>query len=338
MGILKYSFYLLIAVILTGCYETFSPDIEDNPVLCINGLIKAGEPIEMKITHTWVYSDVEALKNHDVEDAVLTIFANDKAVSESYVPKEGDYIKISVASEKYGFAEAETKVPYASQIKVAECDIDIISQNIYSDESYPINIFLYFNLLVKLEIIDNRPELDDYYHLAFKNFHLADPLTEDNLKDPDYFNDVHLFFTSGYLDYDAEPIFFENVEEFESIYGEPQGFNFFTDKSFNENSYTLNLLFRGCIYQLVAKNWDPEFLDCGVLINLPSISKSYYDWEYYNRQIDSGILNDLTEWGFSDPIWGYSNVSSGAGVVAAESSNHIVLNLKDRFENLINRK
>ena len=336
MGILKYSLYFIISLILTGCYETFTPDIEGKPVLCINSLIKAGEPIEIKISHTWIYSDLEAMKNHEVDDAEVTIYANDVIENYNYIPKEGDRIKIFAESKKYGFAEVETTVPYASKIKVVDYDFEILSQNIYSDEQYSINIFLYFNLLVKLEITDIS-EFEDYYHLSYKTFYLADPITDDNLKDPDYFNDIHLFYTSGYLDYDAEPIFFENMEEFNSIYGSPEGFDFFTDKSFNGNSYTLNLLFRGCKYQLQTKNWDPEFLDCGEWITLHSVSKSYYDWEFYDQQIDSGILNDITEWGFSDPIWGYSNVSTGAGVVAAEASTHIILNLKDSLENLLNR-
>lgn len=336
MGILKYTLFFLIVIILTGCYETFTPEIEDKPVLCINSLIKAGEPIEMKISHTWVYSDLEAMKNHDVDDAEVIIYANDEIVNENYIPKEGDHIKIYAKSMEYGSAEAETIVPYASKIKIVDCDLNIIYKNVYSDEQYPINISIYFNLLVKLEITDIS-DIEDYYHLSCKSFYLADPLTDDNLKDPDYFNDKYLFYTLGYLDYNAEPIFFENVEEFESIYGDPQGFNFFTDKSFNGKSYTLNLFFRGCNYQLMAKNWDTEFLDCGVLIKLPSISKSYYDWEFYNQQIDSSILDNITEWGFSDPIWGYSNVSSGAGVVAAQASNNIILNLKDSLEILLNR-
>lgn len=334
MGVLKYFLFFFLSVILTGCYETFTPEIEDKPVLCINSLIKEGAPIEVKISHTWVYSDLESMKDHSVVDAFVTLYANNMEVNEKYIPKEGDNIKIYATSKKYGSAEAETTVPLMSKIELIDCDINILSQNIYSEEEYPINISLYFNLLVKLEVRDIS-DFEDYYHLSFKDFYLADPLTEDNLKDPDYFNDKLLFYNSGYLDYDAEPIFFENMEEFESVYGEPQGFNFFTDKNFDGKSYTLTLLFRGCIYQLKAKNWEPDFLDCGMLITLHSVSKSYYDWEYYYQQISSGILNDITDWGFSDPIWGYSNVSSGAGVVAAESSTSIILNLKDIIEKLL---
>ena len=97
----------------------------------------------------------------------------------------------------------------------------------------------------------------------------------------------------------------------------------------------MNLLFVGCKYHLQTNVCDPDFFDCGKMITLHSVSKSYYDWEYYDMQIDSGILADLTNWGFNDPIWGYSNVSTGAGVVAAESSVSIIVNLKDKLEKFL---
>ena len=213
MGILKYILYLFISVILTGCYETFYPDIEDKPVLCINSLIKAGEPIEMKISHTWIDSDLEAMKNHDVDDAEVIIYANEMEVNENYIPMEGDNIRIYAKSDKYGCAEAETTVPHSSKIKVVDCYLDLLSRNIYSDEEYPINIYIYFNLLVKLEISD-MPDIKDYFHLSFKDFSIKNPLKDEDLMDPEYFKDLQLFYSSGNLDYNAEPIFFENVEEF----------------------------------------------------------------------------------------------------------------------------
>ncbi|MCH5234891.1 MAG: DUF4249 domain-containing protein [Muribaculaceae bacterium] len=334
MGILRIFTYCLLALLLSGCYETFSPDIDEKPVLCINALIKAGEPVDVNISHTWIYSDFEAMKNHEVKDAEVSIYANDERVTEGYIPKEGDRIRIVAKSDKYGSAESETVVPYSTVPKLIDWDMDIISQNVYSDDEYAINIFLYFNLAIKLEISDIS-DMEDYYRISFKDFSLNFPLSDDNLKDPDYFQNNHLFYGNGYLDYNAEPLFFENVEELESIYGSESGFDFFTDKQFSGSAYTLNLLFIGCHYQLQTNVCDPDFFDCGKMITLHSVSKSYYDWEYYDMQIDSGILADLTNWGFNDPIWGYSNVSTGAGVVAAESSVSIIVNLKDKLEKFL---
>lgn len=334
MGILRICIYFFIAILLSGCYETFSPEIDDKPVLCINALIKAGEPVDINISHSWIYSDFEAMKNHEVKDAMVSIYANDEKVNEDYLPKEGDRIKISVESLKYGMAEAETSVPFSSTTEIIDCEMDIISQDIYADEEYAVNILLNFNLSIKLKILDIK-DSEDFYHLSFRDFSLDFPLNDDNLKDPDYFQNHHLAFMGGYLDYEAEPLFFENVEELESIYGSDSGFNFFTDKQFSGTTYTLNLFFADCIYQLQTNSPDPDFFDCGKMITLHSVSKSYYDWEYYYRQIDTGVLNDITEWGFSDPIWGYSNVSTGAGIVAAEASTTIILSLKEEIEKIL---
>ncbi|MCH5238307.1 MAG: hypothetical protein J1E95_11015, partial [Muribaculaceae bacterium] len=57
--------------------------------------------------------------------------------------------------------------------------------------------------------------------------------------------------------------------------------------------------------------------------------------ENYHTQVEGGLLGDITDWGFSDPIWAYSNVSTGAGVVCAQTSISYVINLKDYFEKLL---
>ena len=60
MAILRYILFLLSATILTSCYEEFNPAIDTKPVLCMNALITAGEPIEVEITHTWMFNDKAA--------------------------------------------------------------------------------------------------------------------------------------------------------------------------------------------------------------------------------------------------------------------------------------
>ncbi len=62
---------------------------------------------------------------------------------------------------------------------------------------------------------------------------------------------------------------------------------------------------------------------------LASVSQSYYNRAIYVWQRDSGVLGDLGDLGFADPMWGYSNVSTGAGVVAARSYATCTLNLHD---------
>lgn len=326
-----------MTILMTSCLETFTPDVDIKPVLCLNSCICAGKPIEVNITHTWFYSDGEKLKDHSVDDAILSIYVNNREVERDYLPQEGDKIRIHVSSKKYGEAEAEVVVPVITPIKNLDWKIDIIS-SIPSDENN-LQMFGYilYNLLIKAEIQDVS-ENPNYYRISFESFSPYTPLNPEQKPNSDYWNDKSLDYYCGYLEYEAEPIFFENLSESELVFeAYPAGFGFFTDRQFSGSNYTLNLHFENARYFVESENWDESLLDVGMTVTLHSVSKSYYDWEVYYRQIDSGLTGDLIDWGFHDPIWGYSNVSTGAGLVAAQSSITYVVSLKDYLEKLLKK-
>ncbi|MDE6134203.1 MAG: DUF4249 domain-containing protein, partial [Muribaculaceae bacterium] len=102
MAILRYILPILSLFLLTGCYESFNPEIDTVPVLCLNSLITAGEHIEVEVTHTWLFNDEKTERNHDVKDAVVTILVNEMIVGSDYLPKEGDKIRIVAESPTYG--------------------------------------------------------------------------------------------------------------------------------------------------------------------------------------------------------------------------------------------
>ena len=247
MGILKSIFVFSLALLFSSCYETFTPDFQQKPVLCLNSLIKAGEPIEVKVTHTWIYSDVEKIKDHSVPDALLTIYANGIEVGSDYLPKEGDNIRIYAKSEKYGEAEAEVAIPYSSQLQNFTYIINPLSQDYFSEGNYKMNLNLEFNLEIKVEISDEE-ESENYYRITFEDFDVIHSLTKEIEKGEESSEDSYVMFYGGRLDYEAEPLFYENVEELEDIYGGAQGSSFFTDKNFFGSSYTLNLHFSPCRY------------------------------------------------------------------------------------------
>lgn len=114
MAILRYIIPVLLSSVLAGCYEDFNPEIDTKPVLCLNSLITAGKPIDVQVTHTWIFNDEKSERNHDVPDASIVIFANERIVSSDYLPKEGDRIRIVADSQTYGTATAEVVVPYAT--------------------------------------------------------------------------------------------------------------------------------------------------------------------------------------------------------------------------------
>ena len=323
MAILRNICIALLAVVLTGCYEDFTPDIDVKPVLCMNSLITAGRPIEVAVTRTVLYTD----ENQDftVNDARITIYVNDEAKDADYIPREGDRIRLIAESNTYGSAQAEVVVPYS--VKGGSFNWRPYLTDVRRDDSigYDMCATIQFNLDASLTIDDSASE-ENYYRFAYISSH------------PHYGDDdmSGLSFHTGTFRYESEPIFAEHIGVFDSMMGgDAYGFTFFTDRQFNGDNYTLHLQYSDCQYSVASPVWSDELLDCEVEFTLYSVSKSYYNLAIYMWHRDYGSLEELGNIGLGDPIWGYSNVSTGAGVVAAQSYTTYKLSLRDfLMENL----
>lgn len=345
--ILRYIFSLFIPFILTGCYESFTPDIETEPVLCLNCLITAGEPIKVDVTHTWLYTDMAGAENHSVKDAVIRVIVNDEEKDSEYLPKDGDRIRIEADSPTYGHAEAEVTVPHAVPIQNVRWTPVITSTWRDDRDGYwAVNAQYYFNINIEMEI--NDPDVkENYYRFSALSFNStpSEPDIDDTGIITENYDEDDAFLSSGYwksdfymgsMEYDAEPLFSEHIGVFESVMiGDAYGFTFFTDRQFSGSKYPLHLNYTDASYFITMKEWDPELMDCGYLLTLHSISKSYYDWANYNWQKEDGPLGDMGDLGLAEPMWAYSNVSTGAGVVAAQSYTTYTLNLREFFESII---
>lgn len=321
MAILKKIYPFLLVPLLTSCEEVFTPDMPHTPVLCVNSLITAGEPIEAKISKSRLY--IDSPETSDVKDADIWIYANGVLQLDSYIPKEGDNIRIVTESPTVGRGEAELLIPMAVQSLTAACETSDVSCR----ESDNDIVTVQFKLKIELKIED--PDGENYYKLSFDDFAQSD-------YDSDDFDASGNFgFAIGPLQYDMEPIFSEHISIFESIMGgDADGFTFFTDRQFAGKSYTLHLLFENCWYRYPKD----ELPDCMINLMISSVSPSYYYWANYIWQRDNSILTELGDYGFGDPIWGYSNVSSGAGVVAAQSHSVCTIDLTDFIKNTINQQ
>ncbi len=310
----------MMAMTLTGCYEDFNPGINTEPVLCINSIITSGQPIEVSVSRTWLYNDQESEENHQVTDAKVTIYVNGSAVGQEYTPQEGDRIRIVAESATYGNAEAEVTVPVAVPITSVKIMPEITE--IWSDSrpEYQMLTQLSFNLTAEMEITDpgDRP---DYYKFTFSQFANED---------------AHLY--TGELQYQLEPIFSEHINALESVSGiVTDDFPFFTDNQFSGGTYTLHLFFKDMGYFVNSPTFNEDLLDCGLQLTLSSVSPSYYNYANYLWQRYDGLTGELGEIGFSEPIWGYSNVSTGAGVVAAVSNVTYTVSLKNFLGEIIKR-
>lgn len=314
MAILKKIYPLLFPALLASCEEVFTPDMPHVPVLCVNSLVTAGQPVEAKISKSRLYTD--APEKSEVRDADVRIYANGELQLDSYLPKEGDNIRIVAVSPAVGRGEADVLIPASIPAPVADWE----AYDVSCWQSDISGVSVVFKLRVDLRIED--PDGENYYKFSFSSFAQSDEDTDDD----DLEASGNYGFSIGSLDYDMEPIFSEHISIFESIMGgDAEGFSFFSDRQFAGKSYTLHLQFDNCWFRYPKG----EIPDCKVNLIVSSVSPSYYNWANYTWQRDRGTLSEFSDYGFGDPIWGYSNVSTGAGVVAAQSKSVCSIDLSD---------
>lgn len=326
MAVLNRILPLLPALALTGCYENFSPDVQSAPVLCINAIVTAGDPVEPELSHTWYYTDGSNTTwqngqnepDHSVSDATMHIYINGRPMPEGYTAAEGDTIRIVAESRTYGAAEATVTVPHAPAITLEGCTPRATSYGAAGDhQDYAMMDYVMFDLNVELRI-DDRANTADYYRFYYEpvsygaNEHGIEVLSR------------------GSFNYDAEPIFSEHIGVFESVTGSDSwGFTFFSDRQFAGDSYTLRLRLTNISYHAISVDYDEQLEHCGFLLTLASVSESYYNWCNYIWQCENGIVGDMGNVGFAPPMPGYSNVSTGAGIVAAQTLSQYYIDLTD---------
>ena len=317
MAVLKHTILLALTLALTACYENFNPRVDASPVLCLNSLITPGEPIAVSVTHTWIYNDPAGQADHSVSDAELSLYANGESVEPDYIPAQGDEIRIVAVSPTFGRAEATVTVPVALPVARAELTADVLDCGIDSADPH-----LYANFNIRVELtIDDRADSSDYFSLNYGSWTFGEPYT---------------LFTPGNLNYQAEPIFREHIGVFESIFADedPGNAMVFSDKQFAGRSYTLRLHFDNAYFMTPPVVSAEDLPDCELTFYLSTLSRSYYDRAIYVWQRENGTIDDMADLGFAEPSWGYSNVSTGAGVVAARSTSRAPLSLRPILQSI----
>lgn len=331
MAILKKFIPLALACVLTACLDEFDPKVDSRPVLCMNTLITAGEPIDVSITRSWLYSDAMGERNNKVENATLTIYANGEIKTADYLPQAGDRIKLVAECAGYDKAEAEVTVPQAVPFSAVEWKPVITHLDIIKSDEWAMAGSLSFDIEFRLTVAD-IPDTDNYYKFSYtaRQPEFGPEISYDYRPNP------YCYLNPGYFDYESEPIFSEHVGALETVTGSSaSGFQFFTDRRFAGKSYTLHIDMESADYIISSPEYDEKLFDCGYLLTLTSVSESYYNWANFTWQMTDGIIGDMSELGFADQIWGYSNVSSGAGVVAAQNKTDRYVSLRDFLHSTI---
>ncbi len=323
-----------MALSLCGCYEAFTPDIDTTPVLCLNSLITAGEPIEVSVTRTKLYTDEST--DLTVDDAIVAIYANGELCDDAYLPREGDRIHIVAESREYGRAEAEVMVPVAVEAESFEWTASLTDVYTGNAELPAYSASVEFNISATLKIPDPAGH-ENFYGISYYGYNRSAPEgSGDELFSP---YPPATYFDMGTFQYSAEPIFSEHIGIFESVMGsDASGFTFFTDRQFSGKTYPLHLIFSSCRWMADSEHWLSEYFECGFEFTLHSVSQSFYNWSNYLWQRDNGTLEDLGNLGLGDSIRGFSNVSTGAGVVAAQSYRSYTIDLTDFIKEAVGEK
>lgn len=329
MAILNRLTYILalLGLSLTSCYSDFEPDVLSKPVLCMNAVFTAGDSVRVELTRTWRYD--EGIPGEDfnifVTDAKVLLYVNDEApetlvverhitsdpyfpqykdrdvfVSKSYIPRPGDRIRLEAVSENYGAASAEVTVPRQIKIDHVEKEVKNIRPSRYGSIPYmfDIDLLVYFT---------DSDATQDYYKFDCKS-------------SPYYYGDsgaiARFYYT---LDLTAEPLFTEHVSTLESVIANTSGYSIFSDRQINGHTYPLHISLKDLQLDYNNPNNNPELANAGVDLILSAISPDYYKHVLSVWEAEDGIVGSLGGVGLGELVSTYSNVSSGAGIVAAST-------------------
>ncbi len=337
-----------LAILLTGCFTYFEPDIKSTPVVCINSLLTSGEKIKVEVTRTWRYTEGNPRDNLDIslKDAEVYLYVNDKLEEKlelryhkdddiywhwgshfngvdcyyaaNYIPSSGDKIRIYAADKKYGEAEAEVTIPYPIEIEEIKTNITKFDssynelQNTYSAD---------FDMILSVAFTDPASTIN-YYSFDMQTEGVIKAMTEDEYYAP---NSESIRLTP---DYEFEPLFSEHISPLETIITDAYGlYSFFSDRQISGKQYSL-------VIPTSGRYWcdlkDKTLMDQNLSINidLSHISTDYYKFMISFWAGTEGISGALGGVGLGDAVFEFSNVSTGAGIVAAQSKSTYRLDVR----------
>ncbi len=336
-------------LLLSSCYTYFVPDLKSTPVVCINSLLRAGEDIKVEVTRTWRYSEgtptvgldislkeaeVYLYVNDELEEKLVLRFHSDDGAgilwfrpdngvdcyfAANYIPKSGDKIKIVAIDRTYGEAYSEVIIPYP--VEIDNVDTKIIKLNSYynrDNDTYS----AHFDMMLSVKFTDPA---------SISNFYVFDIQTRASIhKDTeDEYYHPSVESVSINPDYGFEPLFSEHISPLETIITDAYGlYTVFSDRQISGKQYSLEVPLSGsysCDYS------DHPGMDKKLLLNVEfgHISKAYYNYMMSLWANTEGISGALGGVGLGDAVFEFSNVSTGAGIVATQANSIYELDMRE---------
>lgn len=335
-------FPLILGAILTllpGCYSDFEPDLGSTPVVCLNSLITAGEEIKVEVTRTWRYSEGNPVSGLDInlKEAEVSLYVNDKfeetlalihdtdpyhTVTSNfvakYIPQPGDRLKIRAVDKTYGEAEAEITLPYPVEIDDVKTRIKRNNASYDPDEE----IFTsQFDMTLEVYLTD-PVGVSNYYIFDMPTYKSILYETDDPFTYMPIAESIRIT-----PDYSIEPIFSEHITPIETIISDAYGlYTVFSDRQFAGRQYNLEIPVNGFYRCDFAHHPDLD-KKLTMDVKLGHITTEYYKYMLSLWAVTEGVSGALGGVGLGDAVFEFSNVSTGAGIVAAQAVATVSLDL-----------
>lgn len=330
------------ALLLSGCYTYFEPDIPSTPVVCLNSLITAGEKISVEVTRTWRYSEGNPVSDKidiNLNNAEVTLYVNGqfqevltltppteqyKTVTSyyeaKYIPRCGDRLRIHASDKTYGEAEAEVTIPTPVKIDNVKT---FVKKNDSSYYEYNNTFTSSFDMILNVYFTDPADRVN-YYIFDLPTYKSILYEDEDAILNVSIAESLRLT-----PDYSFEPIFSEHISPVETIISDAYGlYTVFSDRQFSGKQYCLEIPVSGyynCDYTNHPDLDDKLTLD----VNLNHISTEYYSYMLSLWASTEGISGALGGVGLGDVVFEHSNVSTGAGIIATQATSTFALPIHD---------
>lgn len=297
----------LCCFLLASCYHEINlEEYRTTPKPVINSVVSSDDVVTATVSRTWFFP--ETLPYVHLPQAQVELYINGRYIERmewktkdnpqnpdrpdtlflsTTVPAEGDRIRIVASTPEYGTAEAEDIIPRRTPISKVEYSIrqrQGMWQSTWRD---------YYEISYEVTFDDN-PETDNYYLARITG--VADT------------TNVYHHYT-GEIDY-IDPLFKEQDAIIDS------GLSFdglnrengalFTDRNINGQTYKLQLK------EYIGSLDESEHR----IVSLYSLSEAYYLYLLSLQKVTGSTLEGgLGNIGLAEPIYIYSNVEGGAGIL-----------------------
>ncbi|MDE5586559.1 MAG: DUF4249 domain-containing protein [Muribaculaceae bacterium] len=346
MAILKKIYLLMlssaIATGVTSCYTEFDPNIDSTPVLCMNSTITPGEPVTLFLTRTWPWTEGDELKiDVNVRDADVRLTVNGEyketlkhtliqnpdypygsyqeqleCYQSEYRPESGDIIRLEATATQFGEATAEVTVPYP--VPIDRIEAQVLSYRPSGDlTGFPAveNVCQFAMRLNLLAYFTDPAASTDFYDLA------TDFST---ISDYEHEAVAHVYMYP-IVDFSGEPLLKEHVSVLESTIADTMGYTVFSDRQINGRTYPLRISYDQLSFTYQNPLDLPKPKEAGIEVILRHVDPTYYKHVISVWEGNDGIVGILGGVGLANAVYPYSNVSTGAGVVAAYAATSLTI-------------